>query len=85
MLNCVRQLVVAQSFDKSLVPGHVAELCSAYLPSDACEVPVSDPERYQSAKTEGVGAESGRRHTRSECVEEHRPRFFGFANEAHVA
>ena len=59
VLNCVRQLVVAQCFDKSLVPGHVAELCSAYLPSDACEVPVSDPEPYQIAKAEGVGAEGG--------------------------
>lgn len=51
---------LAWSFlDESLVPGHVAELCSTYLPSDACEVPVSDPERYQIAKAEGVGAESG--------------------------
>ena len=45
--------------NESLVRRDIAELCSAYLPSDACEVPISDPEPYQIAKAEGVGAEGG--------------------------
>ena len=45
--------------DERFVRRYVTELSPTYLPSDAGEVPVGDPEPYQLAEAECVRAESG--------------------------